>query len=325
MFNSVSENIFQSDQSRDTGFVEKTTRSFHMEDPQAERVERLMDKHLRRMVAHERNVIVGPFPADQMERYARGKLGQLTDEEPLLIFDCMGDGFNEGLVVTRKHLAYVMRGQTARKYELQDIKMILKDKKTLSQYLFGKCFSGEYIGGVMLNGVRDVDGFVSALNDFFLELNQPFKYEEREKKRGLEREAREKLITERGIANVLQRVCEPYICQKARCTIGAPLRSSHAKGMAAKETFGLDPSTELFVLYDASLLLNGSVGFVLCEQGLVYKLKNHRGMMDWAELKQCKIGYSMMELSINGLSFRGSPREGRMVAELLTQIQQMIN
>ena len=231
---------------------------------------------------------------------------------------------NAGLVITKTQYIYIMRYDMAHIYDLKDIRCVVKDKKLLATVMYCRCFNGEVSGDVYLNGIRKPDVFIDAFNNFLVELNQPEKYEEQKKKEDQVRAEKERFVQEHDISAMLKHICEPYVCSKIYCTIGAPLLSSNGKSKMVKDKFGLDKSIDIYLIYDSSVLSNCSAGFVLCEQGLIYKLKNNSGIISWDEFQHCRISASVLEVKIDGLSFTTSSKEGKIVVEILTAIQQLL-
>ncbi len=304
--------------------VEKKEVSSEQSVLEETRVEKLLNKYFSNIVKQEDNVMLKSINKYRIAQYPKKQIERFTTDEPLLIFDYMGEGLNAGFVITEKQYIYIMRYDTAWAYNLQDLNCVVKDKKILATIIYCRCFNGEVSGDMYLNGIRKPDAFISAFNSFLLELNQPSKYAELQKQKEQERAEKELLIREHNIAAILKQVCEPYACQKTYCTIGAPLLSTNAKGRAVKEKFGIEQSTEIYLIYDSSILSNCSAGFVLCEQGLIYKLKHNNGTLGWDELKQCSIILTMTDLKIGDLSFIASSKEGKMAVEILTKIKELL-
>lgn len=291
---------------------------------QENRVEELIDKYFRNISRQEDNVMLQSLDKYRIAQYSSKQIERFTTDKPLLIFDYMGEGLNAGLIITKTQYIYIMRYDMAHTYDLKDIRCFVKDKKMLATVMYCRCFNGEVSGDVYLNGITKPDAFIDAFNNFLVELNQPEKYEEQKKKEEQAKVEKERFVQEHDVVAMLKHICEPYVCSKTYCTIGIPLPSSNGKSKTVKDKFGIDQSVDIYLIYDSSILSNCSAGFVLCEQGLIYKLKNNGGIISWDEFQRCRISASVLEVKIDDLSFTTSSKEGKMVVEILTAIQQML-
>ena len=290
----------------------------------ANRVEALLNKYFTDIVQHEKNVMLKSISQGRIAQYPKKQIQRFTTDEPLLVFDYRGEGLHAGFIITEKQCIYAMHYDTVRAYDLQSLKCVVRDKKLFSTVMYCHCFHGEASGDIYLNGIRKPDAFINTLNSFLLELNHPFKYAELQKRQERAEKELRIQVRERNVSSVLKQACEPYTHRKASCTVGAPILATNAKGRMAKEKFGIQPSTELYLICDSSILSNCSAGFVLCEQGLIYKFKHKNGTIGWEEMKQRPIALTGRELQIGDRSFRISPQKGKMVVDILTKIKELL-
>lgn len=297
-------------------FETATTKSKIESEDQECKIISLLNKHLKTIVDSEKQLLISPQDDQTINAFSPDILQRYTSNKPLLVFNYMNDGMKDGFVITSTEFISIY-GNRKNAFLLKDLEFANLFKAGLATVMTIFTFRDGRTDklctpDIYLTSILDTKKFLSGINSFLLELNRKDIYDEREKK-----------IESKDIKTILTSAFTNYKGDYTYCSIGLPITQKHPKYSSAIANFNISFGTEIYMIYDETILGTCKKGFVVCNQGIYYKQRNNVGYISWNDFKDLRLSPGLT-LRIGNLEFATMKKDCNIACSSLSELQSML-